>query len=145
MPGKGVPRHVRMGLAVFTVGHEGDRAIPCMLENICPVLRLEEVRVAIVDVKVDMVSFLLATLQDPCFSTVVMRNPERSCLSTKEVPRVVVNLLFPSTMADLDVILVLQRLRTTRLGGDMFYGLKSMYGAEDAMVLEACCVHSLHH
>jgi len=145
MPGKDVPRHVRMGLAVFTVGHEGDRAIPCMLENICPVLRLEEVRVAIVDVKVDMVSFLLATLQDPCFSTVVMRNPERSCLSTKEVPRVVVNLLFPSTMADLDVILVLQRLRTTRLGGDMFYGLKSMYGAEDAMVLEVGSVHSLHH
>ena len=78
------------------------------------------------DVKVDKVSLLLATLQDPCFSTVV--------LSEHKIPRVVVNLLFPSTMADLDVILVLQRLRTTRLGGDMFFRLKSMYGAEDAMV-----------
>ena len=113
MPGNDVPRHVRMGLAVFTVGHEGGRAIPCMLENICPVLRLGEVRVAVVDVKVDMVSFLSATLQDPCFSTVVMRNPERSCLGTKASPRVGVNLLLPSTMADLDVLLALQRLCTT--------------------------------
>jgi len=116
LPGRDVPRHVRMGLAVFTLGHDGDRLPPRMVEAAQPLLRVDDVKAAVVDVRVDQLSLLLQAFSGPYFQDVVLRDPTRSPLSTAEVPRVELHLVFPRVAADLDILMLLQRIRTTSLG-----------------------------
>ncbi|CAK0806073.1 unnamed protein product, partial [Prorocentrum cordatum] len=51
-------------------------------------------------------------------------------------PRLHLEVLFPETLPDLDVLLTLERLRGSWLPADAFYGMNTMYAAPDALVLE---------
>ena len=75
----------------------------------------------------------------------VLRDPTRSPLSTAEVPRVELHLVFPRVAADLDILMLLQRIRTTSLGSDAFYRLRSIFGADDTMILEVGNSYSVRH
>ena len=76
---------------------------------------------------------------------VICRPHRRSTTSTREVPRVCVDLIFPESQTDLDVLLQLRHVRGSALPSDAYFGLRSMIGSSEAMVLETSSPLSLHH
>ncbi|CAK0840654.1 unnamed protein product, partial [Prorocentrum cordatum] len=143
LPGTGGPRHVRTGLAVFTLRHLGERALPKMVNPVAPLLTLIEARTVIFDTQATHLPRLLNCLLG--LQGVICQDHSRSALSTKERPRVQLEALFPSDMADLQVLLRLQALRRTDLPADTFFGLISIFAAGDSQILETTSGANIHH
>eukprot|EP00959_Pyramimonas_sp_CCMP1952_P210959 4414869-Pyramimonas_sp.AAC.1 len=76
---------------------------------------------------------------------VICRHPRRSSLSTTDVPRACIDLLFPASQTELYIVMQMRYLRRTSLPADSFYGMRSMFVAKDAMILEVASPMCLHH
>ena len=145
LPGRDLPRHARVGLAVFHLAHSGDHIPPAILQPSRPLLEMEGLKVAVVDVPVGNVTKLFEALAESQFQQVLIRDPTRSPLSTSAFSRMVINLVYPSGTADLVILTGLQRLRTLAVGADLFFGLRDLIGASDALILEIGNAASFRH
>jgi len=141
-PSHTLPQHVRMGLAIYTLGHDCVGAQTVMNNLAAPLLRVAEAKVAVLDLPASDISAFYRQLEAPVFArllqhlNVQVRDPVRSFISTAEWPRLEVRLVFGSQVADLEMLGLLERLRTSPAGARLWYGLHSIYSAEDAMILE---------
>ena len=102
LPGQGGPRHVKAGLAIFTLRHEGLRAVPQLLSPAAPLLQLAAVRAVHMDIPAKTLPRLVMELASV---GVLCRPQARSPLSMPERPRLHLEALFPEALPDLDVLL----------------------------------------
>ena len=104
------PRHDRVGLAVFNVSLDGPRTLPMMMEYKAPLIELEASAGITVDMLTDSLPPFVKAMQDPILGDVVCRHHRRSPLSTPELPRVCIDLLFPVDQTELTQLLQLRHL-----------------------------------
>ena len=101
---------------------------------------------ATVDVPTMLLPQLVAALQTPAFRQALIREPQRSCISTETCQRVTLRIVFVADVTELEALLRLQSLRTLPFGGLVYYGLREVVGATDSLVLEfGNCLHSRHY
>ena len=132
-----------MGLAIFRVGHAGPRSPPRALALEAPLLQLPAVPVLEVDLPAAGLHGLLAALAT--LPDTIFRHPRRSLLSSDTYARVVVDVLFPPAMTELEALLYFRRLRRDLLTPDTYFGFRHLYTAPDAMILEFTQPTSLPH
>jgi len=136
LPGGSLPKHARMGLAVFTLGHSGSR-IPTVITALHqPLLQLDEARAAILDFPATQLSYVLKFLSDAGISRQAIREPRRSPISSAEWPRLELKIIVSSSTADFSVVALLRGLRSSPEGQHIVFGLQALYGADDACILE---------
>ena len=136
LPGGSLPKHARMGLAVFTLGHSGSR-IPTVITALHqPLLQLDEARAAILDFPATQLSYVLKFLSDAGISRQAVREPRRSPISSAEWPRLELKIIVSSSTADFSVVALLRGLRSSPEGQRIVFGLQALYGADDACILE---------
>jgi len=143
LPGKSIPRHCHMGLAIFEVAHGAHRAPAQMVAVAAPLVVMAAAKVAILDFPAEVITPLYAMLGGPLFRGLQMKEPTRSQLSTAEAPRLELRLLYPPDVTDLDMVLLLRTLRAAPLGQGLFYGLQGLFAAGDGMILEVTASTSL--
>ncbi|CAK0894975.1 unnamed protein product [Prorocentrum cordatum] len=136
LPGPSTPRHVKMGLAVFTIAFSEERAPPTMLHFRPPLLQAEAAAAPITfDMRADDAMSFSLLMRQPLMAETIWRNPPRSPAAASEVPRVCIDVLFPASNVDLDREIVRQVLRRL-LPSSTFFGTQALYSAADAMTLE---------
>ena len=145
LPGYNGPRHDRMGLAIFQIAFEGPRSIPQVLDFQAPLLKLDDMFHMTIDVLTEHLTAFYDVMQKPVLRDIVCRPPKRSQASTKEIPRVTVDLIFPVGQAPLTQFLQLRHLRRTDFPAHTFFGSTGMFSDADAMILEFNSPSSLHH
>eukprot|EP00974_Lingulodinium_polyedra_P066990 6482138-Lingulodinium_polyedra.AAC.1 len=75
LPGRHGPRHVRQGLAVFSIRAAGDRFIPQMLTPIQPILQVAPVESGFIDMPTDFLPRFMGLFGEPCLRDAVCRDP----------------------------------------------------------------------
>ncbi|CAK0903838.1 unnamed protein product, partial [Prorocentrum cordatum] len=136
LPGGGFPRHVYQGLAVFHLGHTEPRGLPRLLEPHAAICTVEAPRVMVLDLRADEYNRTMNLLTNSVLQGVLSRAPRRSPLSTTAIPRLCLDWILPPTVQDMDIFLVLRHGRGESLASDTFYGLRSMVGHGEALLLE---------
>ena len=136
LPGRTGPRHVHMGLAIFHLSRSAMKMRPQLLEPSVPLLAVAAQRIALVDAPTEALPQLLALLKSPDFQNVTARDPVPSPLCVAGRHRMVTRLIFPSGMAEVEVLIRLSTLRGLDNGGDIFYGLQDMAGDKGSLILE---------
>ena len=129
---------------MFALRHAGLLNLPkVVLMN--AMITAEEVKTVTFDMQVkDLVDFLKLSQAD--FMTgISYRSHRRSPTSTKEVPRVAVDVTLCAHISDLERLAVLKRLRREYLPADTFYGFRSMSTAKDALILECGSISTFRH
>ena len=89
------PRQEKSGLALFDLDHQGQRQPPEMLQLRRPLIGVDADPHFVVDTQTTHLFDLLACLDGPALPGLVVRQPARSPLSTKESPRVAITIYFP--------------------------------------------------
>lgn len=114
MRGPSGPRIDASGLAVFTISVSQPRIPPGMLAATNPLVVVEGAKVVTVGIRAVDLWRSVIILYGTALQEFTYRPPKRSCLSTKGVSRVTVDiLLVPTRQADLDIRLQLPHLRRT--------------------------------
>ncbi|CAK0902774.1 unnamed protein product, partial [Prorocentrum cordatum] len=137
LPGLRGPRHVRQGLACFRIARTGPRSPPAIVLSRTPLLKTTGSDSVTIDTPLNLLPTLmskLATLEE--FRSSPIRDPTRSIGSTNESPRTSVELLLPPALSQLGKELLVRRLQRSVLSQGMLIGHRSLYVAEDAMILE---------
>ena len=88
-----------------------------------------------VDLQAEQLTMLMKALERPQFGAVRIRDPKRSLLSTREIPRIAVVLYFPPSVPDLIVDRIMHSLRKDQLPGDALIADNSIYRDPGALVL----------
>jgi hypothetical protein len=145
LPGRNAPAHSRMGMVVFTLSHEAHHAPPRMFDLKAPILKLNEVVAVTVDIPTNKTAALMTWLAHKDLKKVTCRHPVRSPLTTKEVPRVNLQLIFPQDSTELEQLLIMKELRRVTFTQDTFFGLNTMHRSSNAMVLEVNSPLGLRH
>ena len=91
---------------------------------------------ATVDVPTMLLPQLMAALQTPAFCQALIREPQRSCISTESCQRLTLRIVFAADVTELEALLRLQSLRTLPFGDLVYYGLREVVGAADSLLLE---------
>jgi hypothetical protein len=78
----------------------------------------------------------MGLLLNPVFGNVTSRMPRRSPLSTKDLPRVCLDWVFPTGTSETDALMAIRHLRNGTIPGDVHYGFQSMIGHREALILE---------
>ena len=130
------PRKANVGLAIFHLGHEADRAVPKMLEPFAPIAEFAGSLSATVDAPTQLLPQLMAALQTEAFEGAIVREPRHSCISVEACQRVSLRVIFGPGTTELEALLRLQSLRTLDFGHLVFFGLREMAGASDSLILD---------
>ena len=83
-------------------------------------------------------------MRDPLLQDATWRYPRRSPAHTTEMPRVVIDVLFPPALGEFDLTLIVQALRP-RLPLTTFFGSQALYTATDALILDLNNTQGIHH
>ena len=121
LPGRSGPRHVKQGLAIFTLDLSAPIQAPRLLEPSAPVLAVAAQQVVVVDTAAEALPQLLAKLHSADFAGVLVRDPTMSFLGSSERKRLTVNLISPTRHTELEILLTMRTLRTWSIGKETFY------------------------
>ncbi|CAK0825379.1 unnamed protein product, partial [Prorocentrum cordatum] len=140
LPGRSAPRHVRQGLASFTITTAGHRSSPTVFSPLAPLLQLPAVNSFWVDVPTQLFPNFMIKMLSPEVTnhgvSFLCRHTSRSWGSTPEVPRVCVGIILPSSLSEAGSMLAMRFLRRTVLTEQMYLGHKELYTSPDALVVE---------
>ncbi|CAK0805666.1 unnamed protein product, partial [Prorocentrum cordatum] len=103
--------HVQTGLAIFGISLDSARHVPRMVKALTPLFEVDSSIIALMDLPSDYLPHFLALLADPALAGLVVRQHRRSASSSPDPPRICLDLVFPATCAELDAIILLDRLR----------------------------------
>lgn len=131
------PRLGHSGLAIFSLSLDGPRVAPHLHLPQAPLLHRPSTRAVTVDLQADDLPVVFQLLQGQGFEHSTLRLHRRSPLSTKEVPRVCLDVLFSPESTDLYILMLFQRLRQHGLPVDTYWAMQDVYGSPDAYVFEA--------
>ena len=147
LPGRDFPRSVRMGLAIFSLGHDGDKIPMQIFEHRQPRLTVVAAKVAVLDVPTTVVTRLMAALNSNIYADALVRDPVRSPLSTKLNPRMVINLIYDNAVWDQAILYGLNMLRDLPLGAGtyIYTGLRSIIADSASLILEIGDPSSMEH
>ncbi|CAK0852851.1 unnamed protein product [Prorocentrum cordatum] len=134
--GRTGPRLVHQGLAVFTIKHTGLRTLPSLLSTPAPIFRTSAVESVYIDLPTDDLSRIVRTLRSADFQDVSCRSPSTSFLSTSDLPRTQLEVVFPAYTPSLQQLLRMRHLRRTVFGDRVFYGHRMLFSSEDALIVE---------
>ena len=138
------PRMIRAGLAIFNLQHDGPRIPPQLLMAQNSLLQLPAVPAATLDMQAVDLPKVMALLQAPPYVELLPRHPRRSMLSTSEIPRLCVDILFPSSYTEIYGQLLLQQLRQQGLPWDTYCAKHSIYETAEAKILEISTSNNVH-
>ena len=138
------PRVRVSGLAVFHLRCEGPRTPPRLLNPHAPLLQLPVVPAIKLDVQALDLPKVIALLQAPPYVDLLIRHPRRSVLSTKEVPRVLVDIIIPASYTDLYTHMLFSQLQRQGLPNDAFWCHHSIFANGDAKILEVGSANNAH-
>ena len=145
LPGPRGPRQDRTGLGMFSLATEGPRCLPRMIDFKDPLVRIEGNSSMTVDMVAENLPLFLKAMQDPALVDIVCRQHRRSQLSSADMPRVCVDMIFPVQHTELAQFLQLRQLRRVCLPASTFFGSRSMHGDPNAMILEINSPLAAHH
>jgi len=145
MSGAGTPRHGRYGLGIFELRHNGDKCPPRMLEPAQAAISIDDVRYLSLDLRALDLAKVMSLLSLEGFQRFTPRAPNRSPLSTSEIPRLCMHWLIPDDFSDAEVLVLLRYHRGTALPEDTCYGLKSMFSCRDSLILEFDSPYVIQH
>ena len=136
LPGRNGPSQVRMGIAVFKLSHEAPHEPARMLDFRAPILRLDEVVAVSLDIPTDKTAAFTTWLAHNDMKNLICRHPVRSPLTTKERPRVSLQLLFPQDCSEFEQVLTMKELRRATLTQDTYFGFNTLHTSPNALILE---------
>ena len=125
-----------MGLAIFGISLDMPRQVPRMVEALTPLFAVESSIIATLDMPSDHLPNFLALLADPRLQILTVRQPRRSPSSSRDTPRICLDLVFPAQCAELDAIVILSRIRLSPLPPAAYFALNTIYDNREAMILE---------
>ncbi|CAK0797650.1 unnamed protein product [Prorocentrum cordatum] len=140
----GFPRVGRQGLALFFLQQGGHRSIPRMLDT-TPLFQVDEVKAFTFDILADSLHQFLALTALPLLAGVQFRCHRRSPLSTAEMPRVAIDMVFPGFFTDFDLTTCVQTLRRVHLPTSTYFGSKGLAADADSFILECNGEGVFHH
>ena len=130
-----MPKLEKVGLGIFTISTTGPRLPPQMIEPRAPLIVVQAPKIVVMDSLASDLPQIIGILQGADLARVTCRHPRRSPISTPEVPRVSVDIISPPNM-DMDIFFALQYLQNTALPPHAYFGLRSMFGDENAKFVE---------
>ena len=136
LPGPRGPRHMRQGLVCFRISLQGSRTLPTIILPKVPVVQVLQPASFIIDSPTGAVPELMQKLSTLNWGHFKVRHPTRSIGSTEFFPRTSLEVLVPSSLSSLALELMTRELRRKALSPSMYVGMKELYTAGDALILE---------
>ena len=140
------PRHFFSGLAVFNIGYGQPKSLTQLVNYRAPLLTVSEPEGFLADMRAaDLPIFLTHMRGGRIGAAVTCRNPDRSTLSSKEAPRVTVQVLFPVGTAQLDQHLLMLFVRRSIVPPTTFLSNLGLAADDGALILETTGAGCVHH
>ena len=132
-----LPNYMMKSLAIFTVHHSGGSIPPSLREVAAPLFKLDKGPTYVLDMPIRQLPKALAVLQDSHLArgTIITR-PYRSPISSKDMPRLRIDLIFKPGTVELETRLRIQALRQQALCDETYIGGHMLFSDPLAKIFE---------
>ena len=124
---RNAPRHDWQGLALITVNFDGVRSTVRMLE-VNEAHKVWAVPVAVLVFILHSFGQVARCFRDPTLAEVTKRPPRRTPLCTQENKRMSMDVLFPLSYIEIDVLMIVSSLRRGAFPQDLFVVHEGVFG-----------------